>query len=219
MGTRKRKNHVRPPKGPVDVPPVLDSLVGWLNDRDEFLKTWQKYRPLDTQLAQAEQVRGGHWTTNAAAILLRMAPSYGAACAGAAVIAPSLPLKAKGELARETITRFRRVRDVHPPRLDLVPFHVYGEGDAEVHFTAAGYGDDIYGMLVAWVWEMLRSPHRDRFKRCRRCATWFVDRTKSKRMVWCSQACHDAAWTRAQRRAAAHDQYRRPRRGRRGGKR
>ncbi len=46
----------------------------------------------------------------------------------------------------------------------------------------------------------------ERLKRCLGCHRWLVDETRNKNKQFCSRACHDRHWSRAQRRASGHRQ-------------
>ena len=47
----------------------------------------------------------------------------------------------------------------------------------------------------------------ERLKPCQRCGDWFVDCGRNKRAVYCSEVCGNRWWSRSQRRAASHTQY------------
>jgi predicted RNA-binding Zn ribbon-like protein len=144
------------------------------------------------------------------------AQTYGALCAVEAILTPSMPLTpAPSSLHRETRHRFARLEQRHQARLALAEMSLMVGGPV-VEITHATYSEgDPLSEAVFTTWMLLGLRDRDRLRRCARCGAWFVDRTRSKRMVYCSTPCHDAAWTRDRRRAARHGEYReRPRKGR-----
>lgn len=63
------------------------------------------------------------------------------------------------------------------------------------------------GYVVHLLQTYFRSIARDRLKRCRQCARWFVDFTKNKGQLGCSQTCTSKWWNRSHRREANHAQY------------
>lgn len=127
-----------------------------------------------------------------------LAHIYRAWSAAVAILEPSLR---EGVLADqlhpETVRRFTRFASHHPITLAVqaprTPF--IGGEDA---------GDDVAFLL----WELFRGPAWARLKRCPRCGRWFADETKNRTQRWCSEDCHNRAWTRARRREAKHAQYR-----------
>ena len=214
---------------------ILERLASQMNATDSSLREWLHFsgRQLDAALQHRVHFGSTHAQLAARA---GAAQEYGALRTVQAILDPSLPLEpAPARLADETLRRFRILQRRHPAELLLTNFtsaiagpEVQGKGIGSAMFesprqetTVQRYGDDPRGRAVAWVWQLLGLRDRDRLKRCARCTTWFVDRMRSKRKVWCSSECHDAAWRRAERRKAAHAQYRkrRPAKGRRGGRR
>jgi hypothetical protein len=142
---------------------------------------------------------------------LQAAQTYGALCAVEAILTPSMPLTpAPSSLHRETLHRFGRLEERHQARLALADMSlIFGGRQPVVEITRATYSEgDPRSEAVFTTWVLLGLHDRDRLRRCARCRAWFVDRTRSKRMVYCSTACHDGAWTRGRRRAARHAEYR-----------
>jgi hypothetical protein len=141
----------------------------------------------------------------------RAAQTYGAVCAVEAILTPSMPLTSPpSSLHRETLHRFGRLELRHQARLALADMSlIVGGRQPVVEVTHGTYSEgDPLSEAVFTTWLLLGLRDRDRLRRCARCRAWFVDRTRSKRMVYCSTPCHDAAWTRSKRRAARHAEYR-----------
>jgi hypothetical protein len=138
------------------------------------------------------------------------AREYGAWRAAAAILAPSLPLRAGYPLAPETVRRFNRLATVclvmpwlfeterrpHPER----PLPPGGKRVTVAAFRVR----DVRGEVLKELWHLLQSPARERLKRCVHCGAWFADTTKNRGGLYCSGSCRDKAWTREQRRAAGH---------------
>jgi hypothetical protein len=179
----------------------LEYLAGQLNGIDAHRRRWLHFtgRQPDPVLQARE-----HFGSRARAAQ-QAAQTYAALSAVRAILAPSVPLlPAPAPLHDETIRRFSRLEQLHPAHLALVHMAllVGGPEPAEITKTSHSEGHPC-GHAVFTVWMFLGLRERDRLKRCLHCRGWFVDRMKSKRMVWCSTPCHDAVWTRERRRASA----------------
>jgi predicted RNA-binding Zn ribbon-like protein len=149
-------------------------------------------------------------TARRARARIEAAQSYSGLCALRAILAPAVPLTpAPARLPSETLRRFQILESRHPARLSLAHITLLDGGpEVEATIPSAGENEEPLSHVVFTVWRLLGLRERDRLKRCAHCLTWFVDRMRSKRKIWCSAPCHDAAWNRAARRGANHDQYR-----------
>lgn len=102
------------------------------------------------------------------------------------------------------------------------PFNVFAENvrfvlRAEKHRTGQRHvpvmiplmGQDYRGQVVALLWHALfRTQEGDRLKRCSQCQTkWFVDQSRNKSRMWCSEKCKWRWWDRKRRKKARHSQY------------
>lgn len=138
---------------------------------------------------------------------------YAAWHAARAILEPTLR---EGRLSRSigagvlmdpvSVRRFNRFAQTNPVIFGLT------DGGRPLGVPTILDRDDARPIVVQMLWEFIESPGRDRLRRCLQCGAWFADETKNRRQRWCSSACRDRAWSRAERRKAGHTQYRPKRR-------
>jgi hypothetical protein len=105
-----------------------------------------------------------------------------------------------GVVPRRSIKRFNELARGAPIVLELV----WG---SKVTIPMTSHpGPSSYALSI--LWHSLQSPGIKRVKRCPRCKTWFLDRTRNRGALRCSIACTWAWWNRRRRKQARHSQYR-----------